>query len=325
MKTKRLGNSDLKITRIGLGTWAIGGGGWKFGWGAQDDADSIKTIHEAIDAGINWIDTAAVYGFGHSEEVVGKAIEGMSERPIIATKCARKWDENGDILKVLKKDSIKKECEASLQRLGLDVIDLYQIHWPEPDENIEEGWEAVAELIKEGKVRWGGVSNFSAEQMERVRPIHPISSLQPPYSMIVPNIEQSQLPYCAEHNIGVIAYSPMYKGLLTGKLTRQRLAELPENDHRCRDPHLREPELTINLELVGALQTIADRENVSIMQLSIGWVLRRPEVTAAIAGARRPGQIAEIAAAGEWEMPEAVSEEIDRLLKKRAEALLKVN
>jgi aryl-alcohol dehydrogenase-like predicted oxidoreductase len=321
LKTKRLGNTDLEITRIGLGTWAIGGGDWQFGWGPQDDKDSIQTIYKAFDVGINWIDTAAVYGLGHSEEMVGKAIKGMQDQPIVATKCARNWDQDGTILKILKKDSIKAECEASLRRLDVEVIDLYQIHWPEPDEDIEEGWEAIGELIDEGKVRWGGVSNFSVTQMERIRPIHPISSLQPPYSMIVPHIEQTVLPYCAEHNIGVICYSPMYKGLLTGRLTRERLATLPESDHRSRDAHLKEPELTANLALVAGLQTIAEREGRSMSDIAIAWTLRRPEVTTAIVGARHPNQIQETARLGDWALSDAIIEEIDGLLNRRAEAL----
>ena len=321
MKTRQLGNTDLLISRIGLGTWAMGGGNWQFGWGAQDDTDSIQTIHRAFDLGINWLDTAAVYGLGRSEEIVGKAIEGMAERPIIATKCARTWTEDGQILKVLNKESIKTECEASLRRLGLDVIDLYQIHWPEPDEDIEEGWEAMAELIEEGKVRWGGVSNFSVSQMERVGPIHPISSLQPPYSMIVPGVEEEILPYCGEHNIGVIAYSPMYKGLLTGRLTRDRLEALPENDHRSRDPRLNEPALSANLKLVAGLQEIANREGRSMSDIAIAWVLRRPEVTAAIVGARRPEQIEETARLGNWELSDALINEIDGLLVRRQEAM----
>lgn len=313
MKTNRLGNSDLHLTCIGLGTWAIGGGDWKFGWGDQDDKESIETIHRAIDCGINWIDTAAVYGLGRSEEVVGKAVKGMRERPIIATKCGRNWDENGNILKLLDKGNIKKECENSLRRLDVDVIDLYQVHWPEPDEDIEEGWEAVSELIQEGKVRYGGISNFSVSQMERVRPIHAITSLQPPYSMVVPDIEDSQLPYCAEHNIGVICYSPMYKGLLTGKLTRERIAALPENDHRSRDPRLKEPKLSENLELVAGLQRIAEREGRSLMELAIAWVLRRPEMTSAIVGARRPDQIEGITGPGAWELSPELIREIDAL------------
>ncbi len=301
----------------------MGGGAWKFGWGTQDDQASIETIYKALDVGINWIDTAPIYGLGHAETVVGEAIKGMRERPIIATKCARRWNEKGDILKILKKDSIRQECEASLRRLGVDVIDLYQMHWPEPEQDIEEGWQAIAELIEAGKVRWGGVSNFSVAQMERVRPIHPIASLQPPYSMITRAIEQAQLPYCATQNMGVLCYSPMYKGLLTGTLTRQRLASLPENDHRRRDRRLMEPELTANLDLVEALQGIAEREGRSMSDLAIGWVLYRPEVTAAIVGARRPEQIEETAGIGDGALSGRLIEEINDLLNKPEEALRK--
>ncbi len=301
----------------------MGGGAWKFGWGDQDDQASIETIYKALDVGINWIDTAPIYGLGHAETVVGKAIKGMHQRPMIATKCARRWNEKGDVLKILKKDSIRQECEASLRRLGVDVIDLYQMHWPEPEQDMEEGWQAIAELIEAGKVRWGGVSNFSVAQMEQVRPIHPIASLQPPYSMIRRAIEQAQLPYCARQNVGVLCYSPMYKGLLTGTLTRQRLASLPENDHRRRDRRLMEPELSANLDLVEALQGIAEREGRSMSDLAIGWVLYRPEVTAAIVGARRPEQIEETAGIGDGELSGRLIEEISDLLNKPEEALRK--
>src|SRR6478735_4124494 len=222
METRRLGNSDLHITRIGFGAWAIGGGGWAFAWGEQDDSESVASIREAIDLGINWIDTAAVYGLGHSEEVVAKALEGVSKRPYVFTKCARVWNEQRQIGKNLKADSIRRECEASLKRLKIDVIDLYQIHWPEPDEDIEEGWQTELKLKAEGKIRWAGVSNFSAEQMTRIAKFGPITSLQPPYSLIRREVEGSILPYCHNHNIGVIAYSPMASGLLTGKMTRER-------------------------------------------------------------------------------------------------------
>ena len=267
-----------------------------------------------MDVGINWIDTAAIYGLGHAETIVGRAIKGMQERPLIATKGARVWNEKGDILKVLKKASIKNECEASLRRLGVEVIDVYQLHWPEPDEDIEEGWEAVAELVEEGKVRWGGVSNFSVAQMQRVQPLHPIASLQPPYSMVMRDIEASQLPYCEKHHIGVICYSPLYKGLLTGKLTRHRLAALPENDHRRRDPHLLEPALTANLNLVEAVREVSVREERSLSDIALAWVLRRPEVTAAIVGARKPEQIEETARLGDWSLPEPVVAELDGLV-----------
>jgi aryl-alcohol dehydrogenase-like predicted oxidoreductase len=321
MDTKKLGNSELNLTRIGLGTWAAGGGGWKFGWGPQDDEDTIKTIHTAMECGINWIDTAAVYGLGHAEEMVGKALKGMRHRPIIATKCERTWDTDGNIIPVLKKDSIKKECQNSLKRLQTEVIDLYQIHWPDPDNDIEEAWQAISELIEEGKVRYGGVSNFDVPQLRRIGSMHPVTSLQPPYSMIVPDIEEAILPYCARHHIGVICYSPMYKGLLTGKLTRARLQDLADDDHRRRDPRLLEPELSINLALVSKLTALAEREKCPLSDLALAWVLRRPEVTAAIVGARRPEQIIETSRIADWRLSESLMAEIDDLLAKRREQM----
>ncbi len=229
MQTRPLGNSDLEITPLGIGAWAMGGAGWAFSWGAQDDKDSIDAIHAALDAGLNWIDTAAVYGLGHSEEVVGQAVKGRANRPYVFTKCARVWDENRQIGKRLKADSVRSECEASLRRLQVDVIDLYQIHWPEPDEDVEEGWSTLAALQKEGKVRWIGVSNFNAEQLKRAQAIAPITSLQPPYSLLERKIEESVLPYVAQNNIGVICYSPMKAGLLTGAMTRERALNLAQS------------------------------------------------------------------------------------------------
>src|SRR4051794_12816172 len=230
MQMKRLGNSDLEITPLGVGAWAMGGGGWAFAWGPQDDDESIGAIRAALDAGINWIDTAAVYGLGHSEEVVARALEGRPNRPFVFTKCERVWNVRGEIAKSLKRDSTRQECEASLRRLKVERIDLYQIHWPEPDEDIEEGWTAMAELQREGKVRWIGVSNFNADQMRRAQAIAPITSLQPPYSIVSPEIEESILPYAQANNIGVIVYSPMKSGLLTGAMTRERIAAMPEDD-----------------------------------------------------------------------------------------------
>ena len=244
MTTKRLGNSDMDITRLGIGAWAIGGGGWQFGWGPQDDDESVGAIRAAIDRGMNWIDTAAVYGLGHSEEVVAKALEGISKKPYVFTKCARVWDESRKIGKRLKADSVRKECEDSLRRLKLDVIDLYQIHWPEPDEDIEEGWGAMAKLKDEGKVRWIGLSNFSADQMRRVQPIAPITSLQPQYSMLAREAEESILPYTLANNIGVIVYSPMRNGLLSGGMTKERVAAFPDDDFRRNRPDFQEPKLS---------------------------------------------------------------------------------
>jgi aryl-alcohol dehydrogenase-like predicted oxidoreductase len=318
MQTKQLGNTDLHFTRIGLGTWAMGGGGWKFSWGPQDDEASIRTIREALDLGINWIDTAPVYGLGHCEEVVGRALKGLRERPLIATKCERCWDEQGQISPRLKRESIRAEVEASLRRLGIGVIDLYQIHWPQPDEDIEEGWAVVAELIDEGKVRYAGVSNFSLAQLQRIQPIHPVASLQPPYSMIARGIETDLLPWCAANNVGVIVYSPMQKGLFAGKVTRDWVAQLAPDDHRRNDPQFQEPLLSANLELVEGLRAIATHRGKTIAHLAIAWVLRRSEVTAAIVGARKPSQIAETIGAAEWELSAEEIAEIETLIEKRA-------
>src|SRR5262249_6509770 len=277
---KRLGNSDMELTAVGVGAWAMGGGGWAFAWGPQDDDESIAAIHEALDRGVNWIDTAAVYGLGHSEEVVARALGGRSNRPYVFTKCERNWDENRQIYKSLKADSIRRECENSLRRLKVDVIDLYQIHWPEPDEDIEEGWGALAKLKEEGKVRWIGVSNFNVKQLERIRPIAPIASLQPPYSAVSPEIEGELLPYCQKHGIGVIVYSPMKSGLLTGKMTKERVANLPEDDFRRRALAFQEPNLSRNLELAQLVRRIGERHGRSAGEAAIAWTLRPPAVTA---------------------------------------------
>lgn len=321
MQTKRLGWTDLELTTIGLGTWAIGGGGWSFAWGTQDDEESISTIHHAIELGVNWIDTAPVYGLSHAEEIVGKAIKGLKEKAIIATKCGRVWDEDGNISGCLKNDSIRSEVEESLGRLGIDVIDLYQIHWPIPDEEIEEAWGAIADLIKEGKVRYGGVSNFSIEQLNRIQPIHPVASIQPPYSILVRDIEHELLHFCWKNNIGVIAYSPMQKGLLTGTFTSERMQNLPEDDHRRRDPMFQEPELSNNLAFVEKLCSVAEKKGKTVAQLAISWVLRRPEVTAAIVGARHPFQIEETVVAGELMLSKEDIVAIDILLDERQKPL----
>jgi len=320
MQTRRLGNSDLSITPIGFGAWAIGGGGWAFAWGAQDDAQSVAAIHEAIDLGINWIDTAAVYGLGHSEEVVAKALEGVRKRPYVFTKCARVWDAVRQIGKNLKAASIRAECEASLKRLKVDVIDLYQIHWPEPDEDIEEGWQTVLKLKAEGKIRWAGVSNFSAEQMARIARFGPIASLQPPYSLIRREVEASILPYCLKNNIGVIAYSPMASGLLTGKMTRERIAALPPDDWRKeKNANYREPLLSRHLKLVELLQTIGARHGKTPGEAAVAWVLRHPAVTGAIVGARRPGQLKELVGAAEWRLTPAEINDIETFFSTNAE------
>ncbi len=322
MQTRQLGYSDLHLTTIGLGTWAIGGGDWAFGWGPQDDADSIAAIHRALDLGINWIDTAAVYGLGRSEEVVGRAIADRRDQVIIATKCGRVWQEgNTTPSGRLKADSVRREAEASLRRLKVEVIDLYQIHWPQPDEDIEEAWGVIADLIRAGKVRYGGVSNFSLAQLERVQPIHPVASLQPPYSMLKRGVEDELLAYCAANKIGVIVYSPMQAGLLTGKFSRERVTSLPGEDWRTRSEFFQEPQLSANLELVEGLRPVAERSGKTVAQLALAWVLRRPEVTAAIVGARHPGQIEETAPAGDWQLSSAELAQIDALLHQREQQL----
>jgi aryl-alcohol dehydrogenase-like predicted oxidoreductase len=311
MQTKQLGNSDLKITPIGVGAWAMGGSGWAFAWGPQDDDDSIAAIRAALDKGVNWIDTAAVYGLGHSEEVVGRAIKGLANRPYIFTKCERIWNERGEIAKSLKADSIRRELEASLRRLQIERIDLYQIHWPEPDEQIEEGWSTLAKLAAEGKVRYIGVSNFNVQQMQRAQAIAPITSLQPPYSMISPEIEESILPYCGANKIGVLAYSPMKSGLLAGTMTRERVAAFPADDFRRRTPNFQEPLLSRNLELAELLRAIGQRHGRTPGEVAIAWVLRRPEVTAAIVGMRSAKQVEGVIGAADFRLPPEEIAEID--------------
>jgi len=314
MQTRQLGNSALEITALGFGAWAIGGGGWQFGWGPQDDADSIAAIHEALDAGVNWIDTAAVYGLGRSEEVVARALRerGGESRPYVFTKCSMRWGDDRQIQRSLKAASVREECEASLRRLGVETIDLYQIHWPNPEAEIEEGWTEMAALQREGKVRYLGVSNFSAEQIARVQAIAPVTSLQPPYSLLERGIEPDVLPYCAANGIGVIAYSPMESGLLTGTMTRDRIAAFPEDDWRRNNRDYKEPKLTRNLELVELLREIGARHDRSPGEVAIAWVLRDPVVTGAIVGLRRPGQAAGVLGAADFRLPESELEEIER-------------
>jgi aryl-alcohol dehydrogenase-like predicted oxidoreductase len=315
METKQLGNSDLQLTRIGIGAWAIGGAGWAFSWSDQDDATSVRAIHAALDAGMNWIDTAAVYGLGHSEEVVASALASYSgPRPYVFTKCERAWDENRQIIKVLKADSIRRECEDSLRRLRVDTIDLYQIHWPEPEEDIEEGWETLARLREEGKVRWIGVSNFNAAQMDRIEAIAPITSLQPPYSMIRRDIESEILPFARSHNIGVLAYSPMGSGMLTGAMSRHRVENLPEDDWRRRSAHFQEPLLTRNLRIADAVVAVAHQLGRTPGEVAIAWTLKHPAVTAAIVGIRTPEQVAGIAGALEFRLPDEAANALDRVL-----------
>ena len=316
MKLRKLGRSDLHLTPVGLGTWAMGGGDWKFGWGPQDDAQSIRTIHEAVDLGINWLDTAPVYGLGHCEDVVGRALQALKgRRPILSTKCERCWDEERQIIPRLKRASIRREIEDSLRRLGVDAIDMYQIHWPQPDEDIEEGWSSIAELVKGGKVRWAGVSNFNVAQLKRLQPIHPVAFLQPPYSMLNRGIEAELIPYCEAHDIGIIPYSPMQKGLLSGKVTQAWVDALPVSDHRRADPQFNEPLLARNITLNGGLRTIASHLGTTPAELAIAWVLRQPRVTSAIVGARKPGQIAETIGGGRLTIPADALTEIERLLK----------
>jgi aryl-alcohol dehydrogenase-like predicted oxidoreductase len=322
MQTRKLGFTDLHLTAVGLGTWAMGGSRWDFAWGAQDDADSEATLHRALDLGINWIDTAPVYGLGHSEEIVGRTLAGRRQEVTVATKCGRRWPEGGRTpYGWIKADSIRREAEDSLRRLRTDVIDLYQIHWPDPQEDIEEAWSTVSDLIREGKVRYGGVCNFSVDQLRRIQPIHPVASLQPPYSMLRREVEGELLAYCAEHEIGVVAYSPMQAGLLTGTFSRERAAALPEDDWRRRAPWFQEPQLELTLQLVEKLRPLAARNGLTVAQLALAWVLRRPEVTAAIVGARRPAQIEQTAPAGDRVLPEDDVAEIDALLAWRESAL----
>ena len=289
--TRQLGNSDMHLTPIGYGAWAIGGGNWEFGWGAQDDDESIRTIEHALDCGINWIDTAAIYGLGHSEEVVAKAIKNSPHKPYVFTKCSMRWFPDRRIYRSLKAGSLQEEVEESLRRLRVDTIDLYQIHWPNPEDEIEEGWETLARFKEQGKVRYIGASNFNVAQMRRLQKIAPITSLQPPYSILRRDIESDILSFCQKNNIGVINYSPMVSGLLTGKMTAERIKNLPEDDWRKRSPNFNEPKLSKNLKLVELLREIGNAHNVEPGVVAIAWTLRHPAITAAIVGARRPDQI----------------------------------
>jgi len=321
MEKRALGNTGYRITTLGLGAWAMGGGGWLFAWGPQDDKESIDAIHRAIDLGINWIDTAAAYGLGHSEEVVARALAEVpqNQRPLVFTKCSLVWDEKGNISHNLQPVSLRRELEGSLRRLSLETIDLYQIHWPampapggstSPVPCLEEAWSTLADMQKAGKIRYIGVSNFDVAQMERIRPIAPISSLQPPYSMVARGIETEILPYCEKHNIGVIVYSPMQSGLLTGAMTRERIAAMPEDDWRKRSPDFQEPRLTRNLQLVEKLRAIGTRHGRSPAEVAIAWTLRHPAVTAAIVGVRRPSQVDGIMGAADFRLSQPEFEEI---------------
>jgi aryl-alcohol dehydrogenase-like predicted oxidoreductase len=291
LKTTQLGQTDLEITRIGFGAWAIGGGDWEFGWGPQDDEQSIAAIQHALEQGINWIDTAAAYGFGRSEQMVGRALAGVAERPYVFTKCSLPEGPDRTVLHSLKRDSVLREAEQSLQRLGVDAIDLYQIHWPIPAAEIEEGWAALAELREQGLVRHIGVSNFDADQLRVIQQIAPVETLQPQYSLIEREIEQEILPFAQQEGIGVIAYSPMGSGMLSGGMTRERAERLPESDWRRGDARFSEPELSANLELVERLKAVAERHHTTPGAIAVAWTLRNPAVDGAIVGFRRPDQV----------------------------------
>jgi aryl-alcohol dehydrogenase-like predicted oxidoreductase len=314
LDTTQLGNTGLEITRIGFGAWAIGGGDWEFGWGDQDDQDSVTAIEHAIGLGINWIDTAHTYGFGRSEAVVGRAIAGLpaDQRPFVFTKCSMVPSDDGHTpMHSLKRDSIRREIEGSLERLGVDAVDLYQIHWPEPEPDIEEGWQTLVELKDEGLVRHIGVSNFNVAQLERAAAIAPVETLQPPYALIERDVEQQILPYCEENGIGVIVYSPMGSGLLTGSMTRERVENFPDNDHRKREPQFQEPKLSENLKLVEQLTAVGGRHGVSAGVVAVAWTLENPAVDAAIVGFRRPDQVDPLIPASGLRLTAAEIAEID--------------
>jgi aryl-alcohol dehydrogenase-like predicted oxidoreductase len=312
---RKLGNSDLHITQVGCGAWAIGGSGWQFAWGSQDDNESVAAIHRALELGVNWIDTAAVYGLGHSEEVVGRALkEWRGSRPYVFTKCGLRADAKGEVRKVLSAESIRGEVEDSLRRLSVDLIDLYQIHWPpdpDPDSDaLEEGWSTLANLKREGKVRWIGVSNFNVQQLQRAQAIAPVTSLQPRYSLVHREIEDEILPYCLSEGIGVIAYSPMASGLLTGAMTRERAARLPKDDWRRLDPDFTEPNLSHNLALVERMREIANSHNRFVGEVAVAWTLHHPAVTGAIVGARNAQQAEGVMCAAELHLTEVEVNEI---------------
>lgn len=312
METKQLGSSDLRLTPIGFGAWAVGGGDWAFAWGPQDDKDSIAAIHRALELGINWIDTAAVYGLGHSEEVVARALKSSSHKPYVFTKCAMVWDDKHEITNSLKQ--IRREVEDSLRRLQVETIDLYQIHWPKPDEDVEEAWAIMADLKREGKARWIGVSNFNVSQMELAMKIAPITSLQPPYSMLNRTAEPEILPFCLKHGIGVINYSPMHSGLLTGAMTKERVAAFPADDFRRKAKNYQEPLLSRNLAVADLLKTIGARHNVAAGVIAIAWTLHNPAVTAAIVGGRNAKQVDGVFPAATFRLTEAEFAEIGAFL-----------
>jgi aryl-alcohol dehydrogenase-like predicted oxidoreductase len=315
METRPLGNSDLRITPVGFGAWAVGGGGWAFGWGPQDDDVSVACIREAVGLGINWIDTAAVYGLGHSEEVVARALDGMADRPLVFTKCGRVWGDDRQIGKSLAKDSVRRECENSLRRLKVDVIDLYQMHWPEPDEEVEEGWQTMLDLKAEGKVRWVGVSNFDVPQLQRAAALGPVTSLQPPYSLLRRDVEAEVLPHCREQGIGVIAYSPMASGLLTGGWSQERRDALPADDWRREKNRLfQEPQFGRGLRVADGLRAVGRPHGLPPGAVAVSWVLGHPAVTGAIVGARAPGQLKELVGSANFRLSDDDAVRVEDLL-----------
>jgi aryl-alcohol dehydrogenase-like predicted oxidoreductase len=310
MNTRPLGNSALNITPIGFGAWAAGGP-WQFGWGPQDDKDSVAAVHRALELGVNWIDTAPAYGLGHSEEVVARALADWSgPRPYVFTKCGMVWNAQGKVDYSLKEASVRRECEESLRRLKVEAIDLYQVHWPADDlAETEEGWRTLATLQKEGKVRWIGASNFSKEELEHAQAIAPVTSLQPPYSLLNRAVEAEQLPWCEANHVGVIVYSPMGSGLLTGAMTKERAAKLPQNDWRRNNAEFQEPKLSKNLALAERLRAVAERHGRTPGQAAVAWTLRLPVVTGAIVGARNAAQVEGVMGAGDWRLtPEEIAE-----------------
>ncbi len=317
MQTRQLGKDGPQITEIGLGAWAIGGP-WAWGWGEQDDDLSIRTIHRALELGINWIDTAAVYGLGHGEEVVGRAVNGRRREVFIATKCGLVWDDRGRVRNDTRPESIRRECEDSLRRLNTDYIDLYQIHWPNDQVPVEDSWGELVRLKEEGKVRYIGVSNFGVELLERCQAIHPVQSLQPPYNMVHREVEREILPWCQAHEVGVIAYSPLQSGLLTGKFTRDFLQTLPEDDWRRKQTHFlfRETLFSRALEFVDGIRPIAEKHGKTVAQLAIAWVLMHPAITGAIVGARRPDQIEQNVGGAGWRIPEEDMQAIEAIYRR---------
>ena len=313
MKKRRLGSSDMDITQIGYGAWAIGGPGWAFGWGPQSDKDSVAAIHRALELGVNWIDTAAVYGLGHSEEIIARALTDWSGTcPLVFTKCGLLWDQRGKVYRKLTAESVRKECEDSLRRLRTETIDLYQVHWPpENDGELEEGWKALAELQQAGKVRWIGVSNFDVSQLMRAQAVAKVTSLQPPYSLIRRGVEQEVLPFCRREGIGIIVYAPMASGLLTGAMTRERATSLPADDWRKHSPEFSEPRLSANLALVERLRSVGKRHDCLPGAVAIAWTLRNPAVTGAIVGARSASQAESVMRAADITMTSEDIREIE--------------